>query len=291
MRLDRDHMLVRLLALVAVSALLLAACGEDTEPDPAPAASPGGDGAIETVEDLGEGHTVAVQDGTTGETYAQENLAEGVEVRAFPEGPDGYTALEACQVDAVINDLGTAESEVPEREGLEIAQKIDTGEVYGIAVDPAKEPLLDAINEALAQMVEDGTYDEIYAKYPKLGDFGNVTGSFDLAPSGEIPEFTTATEGVLLVGSDVPYPPYEYREDGELTGFDIDLMNEIASRLGVTAEYKDTDFDTIFTQLAAGRYDAVVAASSITEEREEEVNFSEGYFRSQGSLTVNPTCS
>lgn len=100
------------------------------------------------------------------------------------------------------------------------------------------------------------------------------------------PEFTTIEEGLLTVGTDMPYPPFEYREDGELTGLDIDLMNEIASRLGVEAEYVDTPFDTIFTDLAAGQFDAVISGATITPEREQEVNFSEGYFASLQALTV-----
>lgn len=102
----------------------------------------------------------------------------------------------------------------------------------------------------------------------------------------EAPQFETIEEGVLTVGTDMPYPPFEYRENGELTGLDIDLMNEIANRLGVEAEYVDTPFDTIFTDLAAGQFDAVISGATITPEREQEVNFSEGYFASLQALTV-----
>jgi hypothetical protein len=43
---------------------------------------------------------------------------------------------------------------------------VDTGEAYGIAVDPANEDLLDAVNQALTSMINDGTYDEIFGHYP-----------------------------------------------------------------------------------------------------------------------------
>jgi len=133
------------------------------------------DSGIASTDDLGEGHTVGVQDGTTGETWAEENLTgQGVEIRSFPEGPDGYTALEAGQVDGVINDEPTALAEVAQRPGLEVAQTIETGEFYGIAVNPANEPLLAAINEALGEIIEDGTYGEIYGRYADLPPGGNI---------------------------------------------------------------------------------------------------------------------
>ena len=114
-----------------------------------------------------------------------------------------------------------------------------------------------------------------------------ATETGDGGDTGGTEELTTLEEGLLTVGSDIPYPPFEYRKDGELIGLDIDLMNEIATRLDLEAEYTDTSFDTIFTQLAAGRYDAVVAASTITPEREQQVNFSDPYYKSQQSLTIN----
>ena len=101
------------------------------------------------------------------------------------------------------------------------------------------------------------------------------------------PSFTTREEGVLTVGSDIPFPPFEFREGGQLTGFDVELVEEIAGRLNLTTDWRDTPFDTIFTQLAAGRFDLVASATTITPEREEQVNFTSPYYRAQQSLTVN----
>ena len=129
---------------------------------------------IKSVDDLKDGDVIAVQSGTTGKAWAEDNLPDGVEIRSFPEGPDGYTALEAGEVDGVINDEPTGLAEVAGREGLELVQTIETGESYGIAVDPENEALLEAINEVLAEIISDGTYEEIYSKYPDLPPGGNV---------------------------------------------------------------------------------------------------------------------
>jgi ABC-type amino acid transport substrate-binding protein len=125
------------------------------------------DSDIASFDDLGDGDAVSVQSGTTGEIWAEENLQpNGVEIRAFPEYPPVYNALEAGQVDGVVYDESSAIPETFNRPGLEVVDTVDTGEAYGIAVDPANEDLLDAVNQALQDMVDDGTYDEIFGHYP-----------------------------------------------------------------------------------------------------------------------------
>jgi ABC-type amino acid transport substrate-binding protein len=125
------------------------------------------DSDIASFDDLGDGDAVSVQSGTTGEIWAEENLGpNGVEIRAFPEYPPVYNALEAGQVDGVVYDESSAIPETFNRPGLEVVDTVDTGEAYGIAVDPANEDLLDAVNQALQDMVDDGTYDEIFGHYP-----------------------------------------------------------------------------------------------------------------------------
>jgi ABC-type amino acid transport substrate-binding protein len=100
------------------------------------------------------------------------------------------------------------------------------------------------------------------------------------------PEFTTIEEGVLSVGSCLDYPPFESVEGGDEVGFDVDLSEEIASRLGLEVEWVRADFDTIFTAVAGGQFDMVAAASTITEERQQTVDFSDPYYNSRQALVV-----
>jgi polar amino acid transport system substrate-binding protein len=120
---------------------------------------------IQTIDDLSEGDEVAVQKGTTGETYAQENVPEGVDVRSFQSVGDAFTDLEAGQVQAVINDNGSSGAEVAERPGLEIMETYDTDEVYGFAFSKENPELTLAVNDALKTLIEDGTYQEIFQEY------------------------------------------------------------------------------------------------------------------------------
>jgi polar amino acid transport system substrate-binding protein len=84
----------------------------------------------------------------------------------------------------------------------------------------------------------------------------------------------------LTVGSDVPYPPFEEfgQSKTEFKGFDIELVEAIAEKIGRSPEFKDTSFDTIFRDLAQGKFDMVASATTITDEREETVDFTNPYY-------------
>jgi polar amino acid transport system substrate-binding protein len=97
---------------------------------------------------------------------------------------------------------------------------------------------------------------------------------------------TSATfNKTITVGSDIPYKPFEFGNP-PYQGLDVDVVNEIAKRLGTTAKFKKTPFDTIFRDLAQGKFDMVASAATITPERAKEVDFSDPYFPSDQSLMV-----
>ena len=113
------------------------------------------------------------------------------------------------------------------------------------------------------------------------------TGATGATGETGFPAFTTLEEGVLQAANCLDYPPFESVVDGDEVGFDIDLVEEIAARLGLTVEWIRADFDTVFTAVAGDQFDVVAAAATITEEREEIVDLSDQYYNSRRSLTVN----
>ena len=117
------------------------------------------------------------------------------------------------------------------------------------------------------------------------GDDDETTGGSETTASGD---FTTITDGTLLIGTDAPYPPFEIGtpNDADFSGYDIDLGRDIAERLGLTPEFQDTSFDTIFRNTAAGQFDVAIAASTITPGRQKTVNFSDPYYEAQQALVV-----
>lgn len=71
----------------------------------------------------------------------------------------------------------------------------------------------------------------------------------------------------LVVCTSVPFEPAEFREDGELVGYDIDIMGEVAKRLDREANWVEVEFDSILDSLDDGDCDAVVASLAMTPER------------------------
>ncbi|OLF37037.1 MULTISPECIES: ABC transporter substrate-binding protein [unclassified Psychrobacter] len=94
-------------------------------------------------------------------------------------------------------------------------------------------------------------------------------------------ETTSAAESgeVLRIGTEGAYAPFNYTNaDGTLGGFDVDMANAICADMQVTCEITAQDWDGIIPGLKAGKYDAIVAAMSITPERAQQVSFTDPYF-------------
>jgi ABC-type amino acid transport substrate-binding protein len=95
-------------------------------------------------------------------------------------------------------------------------------------------------------------------------------------------------DGQLLVGTDTPYPPFEIGQPPDITGYDIEVGREVAKRLDLTPTFQDTSFDTIFRDLSQGKFDFVLAATTITPERQQKVDFSDPYYAADQALVVTP---
>ena len=103
---------------------------------------------------------------------------------------------------------------------------------------------------------------------------------------------SSKSEGAAVwkVCSDMPYEPFEFEGEGprglKYTGFDIELLDAIAEDQNATLKVQDSDFDTIFASVNAGKCDVVASAVTITPEREKNSLFSEPYFDADQSLLI-----
>lgn len=91
---------------------------------------------------------------------------------------------------------------------------------------------------------------------------------------------------VYKVGIDVTYPPFEYEENGEYVGIDVDLIKAIAEDQGFEVELSAMDFKGIIPALQAGQLDISMGGMSITDERKKVVDFTDPYFDAGVSLVV-----
>lgn len=117
-----------------------------------------------------------------------------------------------------------------------------------------------------------------------------TTGGTDVtaAPEKQNSLETIKASGKLRIGTEGTYSPFTYHDaDGTLTGFDVDIAREIAKRIGVEAEFIETQWDGIFAGMDAKRFDAIFNEVSITDERKVKYDFSEPYVMSKAVLIVS----
>lgn len=98
-------------------------------------------------------------------------------------------------------------------------------------------------------------------------------------------------ENTLVLVTEAGFAPYEYYENGEIVGVDIEIAKEIANALGKKLEVKDIAFDSIVNELKSGKADFAAAGMSITPERLKEVDFSVEYTTSRQVVIVKNNSS
>lgn len=107
-----------------------------------------------------------------------------------------------------------------------------------------------------------------------------VLGSGVVAPAAE--------KKVYIVASDISWPPFEWKDEaGNYVGFDLDVMREIAKLEGYKIEIQDIAFDTIVAGVVAGKYDIGASGFTITAKREEVIDFSDPYWKSDQAVLVH----
>ena len=92
--------------------------------------------------------------------------------------------------------------------------------------------------------------------------------------------------GVIRVGTDPTWPPYQLRENGEIVGFEIDLANACAEKLGLTIDWQDVGFDSIIVSVQTGQLDMGVSGFSVTPERLELVSFTIPHSTTEGQVIM-----
>lgn len=130
------------------------------------------------------------------------------------------------------------------------------------------------------------------AAMPALVACGSSSASSGSSSSGSSSDesYTLVEAGKLIVASDLAYPPMESVPDGatDPVGFEVDMMKEIASRLGLTCEYLPAQkFDTIIATIKeGGKADVGASSFTITDERKEEVDFTDSFMDSNQALVT-----
>jgi len=113
------------------------------------------------------------------------------------------------------------------------------------------------------------------------------SGSSSPASSSADDELGLVSAGTLTVATEGTYRPFSYHDEtGELVGFDVEIAEAVADKLGLEVSFQETQWDAIFAGLEAGRFDVIANQVSINPEREEKYLFSAPYSVSPGVIVV-----
>ena len=247
--------------LAAVSALLLTLCMFTG----CAAEQSSQQSSVTCADDL-VGKKIGVQIGTTGMTYAEG--VEGATVEKYNKGADAVEALKQGKIDAVLIDASPAKYFVSKNSDIVALDDPFAVEEYACAVKKGNDELTQQINDALSQLRENGTLTLIEQNWLVDAEYGKHP--------YESPEGITYS-GKLVMATNAEFPPYELKEEGEIVGFDVDMMRAVCDILGKELVIDDMAFDSVIAAVDSGKADVGVAGMTVTEDRLKNVNFSDSY--------------
>ena len=100
----------------------------------------------------------------------------------------------------------------------------------------------------------------------------------DEAPAAEAADFTTVEAGKLHMATNAAFPPYEMvADDGSFEGIDVEIAGKVAEKLGLELVVDDMDFGSVITSVQSGKSDIAMAGLTVTEDRKQNVDFSDTY--------------
>jgi len=238
-----------------------------------------------------EGIKIGVVTGTTFEAEA-EKFEKVSEVLLYKDDNLTLQELSTGRIDGVITDRLVGLYAIQEAGYSEIKAAGDVlyNETIAVAIRQEDDALRQAINQTLADMISDGTYGEISTKYfgkdISEGQTYPETFSNDEAANDDSLE-RVKEKGEISFAMSGGYPPFNYfTTEDELTGFDVEIGEEVAARLGVKYTPVTTEWSGILEGLRSGRYDGILGSMAITEERLETVDFTNPYYVSGAQLFV-----
>ena len=155
-----------------------------------------------------------------------------------------------------------------------------TNEEYAFLVQKGNVSLVESMNNFMAEIKADGTFDTLVSKY--FENKGEQVGY--PVTTGDVEN----TDNRFIVVTNCPFSPFEFRgEDGKIYGLDVEIAALYAEKMGLELVIKDIDFDAIFTQVETGYADIGMAGITASEDRAKIFDFTTPYFQASQKLIVS----
>lgn len=227
-----------------------------------------------------EGARIGVQLGTTGDIYVSDYEGDeaGTTIERYNKGADAIQALKLGKIDCVVIDEQPGIEFVKQNSNIRIIDEEFSLEDYAFCVSKENTELLAQINTAIEKLQADGTIDNIIKNYigteEEIGAYPYV--SKDVA----------RTNGTLIIGTNAEFPPYEYYENNQITGIDMDIMRAVSDELGMDMQIEDMAFDSIIAAITSGKVNVGASGFTVTEDRKKNINFTDTYITTKQVIIV-----
>lgn len=150
-----------------------------------------------------------------------------------------------------------------------------TSEEYAYGVDKNQPELLEQVNAFIAEIKENGKFDEICDHYFGDGEAVAVESADE-----------DASKDQLVVATNAEFAPFEYMEGNKYYGIDMEIAKELADYLGKELVIVNMSFDAVCLSVGQSKCDIAMAGLTVTEDRKEAVNFSESYYNAAQKIVV-----
>ncbi len=150
-----------------------------------------------------------------------------------------------------------------------------TEEEYAFGVDKNQPELLSKVNEFIASIQKDGTFDKICSNY-----FGDGT------PAAVTSAKLDSSKDQLVVATNAAFEPFEYTKGDKYYGIDMEISALLAKHLGKELVINNMDFDAVCLSVGQGKADIAMAGLTIKEDRKEYVAFSDKYYNAAQRVIV-----
>ena len=150
-----------------------------------------------------------------------------------------------------------------------------TDEEYAFGVDKNQTELLKQVNDFIAEIKSNGTFDEICDKY-----FGDGTPT-PVESAKEDP-----SKDQLVVATNAAFEPFEYTEGDKYLGIDIEIAKLLADKLGKELVINNMKFESVCTSVGQHKCDIAMAGLTVNEERKKDVTFSDSYYNASQKIIV-----
>lgn len=162
--------------------------------------------------------------------------------------------------------------------GKKTAKVIDinlTNEEYAFGVEKSQDDLLATVNEFIAEIKADGTFDEICNNY-----FGDGT------PTPITSAELDTSKDQLVVATNAAFEPFEFTKGDQYLGIDMEIAAALAKKLGQELVIQNMDFDSVCLAVGQQKCDIAMAGLTIKEDRLQYVNFTDPYYSASQKLIV-----